>query len=179
MTRPGLLPQPCSMTLITSLNTESLVYWTTRNGSNTQLDFIDAIRGFVARGALVRGDFLVMDNASVHTGDQNQQQFQTVLDEAGVTVVRLPTYSPELNPCEFVFARIKNFIRSPQALMFDYNRNQTTINGNFDSLVNACVSLISLESMMATYEHCRTLERDSHISTKLVQNGLIAWDPSQ
>lgn len=175
LTRPGLLPQPCSITLLTGLNTESRINWSTRHGSNTQADFVATIRGFIQVGALRRGDILVMDNAAIHNGQRLQQEFADLLNSAGVDLARLPTYSPELNPCEFVFARIKHFIRSPQAVMFDHERGQDVINGNFNSLINVATLMISKESLEETYRHCRTLDLDSHISQVLVSRGYITW----
>lgn len=37
-------------------------------------------------------------------------------DEAGVTLLYLPPYSPDLNPIEETFAQIKRYIRRNQAL---------------------------------------------------------------
>lgn len=173
LTRPGLLPAPCSITLLTSLNTgDNMCCWTTRYGSNCQADFVNSVAQMIDAGALLPGDILVMDNASVHTGSELQYEFRRLLSDNGIELAHLPTYSPELNPCEFVFSRIKHFIRSPQALMFDELRGQQ-VAGNFDDLITASTGLISRESLEETYRHCRTLVQDSHIAKKLVENGLI------
>lgn len=128
-------------------------------------------------GALKAGDILVMDNASVHTGNEHQQRFRDMLRDAGVEFALLPTYSPELNPCEFVFSRIKHFIRSPQAVMFDQERGQDVVNGNFDQLISVSTNLISKDSLAETYRHCRELDNDSHICKKLQERGFIPQNP--
>jgi transposase len=50
---------------------------------------------------------LVMDNASFHHSGRIEQ----MCSEAGVKLVYLPTYSPDLNPIEEYFAELKAFIR--------------------------------------------------------------------
>ena len=176
LTRPGQVPKACSITLLTSLHPDSTCTWTTRYGSNCQVDFITTIRQFVECGVLEDGDVLVLDNASVHTGRTHQQDFQELLQEAGVSLVWLPKYSPELNPCEFVFARIKHFIRSPQAVMFDQYRGQEVL-GGFQDLLFASTSLISYESMQNTYQHCASLDPDSHIGQVLIERNLVEAPP--
>ena len=44
------------------------------------------------------------DNAAVHTAANIQDFLLRVVEEWGVEIKFLPTYSPELNPCELVFA---------------------------------------------------------------------------
>jgi transposase len=48
-----------------------------------------------------------MDNASFHHSDRIEQ----LCSEAGVKLVYLPPYSPNLNPIEEFFAELKAFIR--------------------------------------------------------------------
>ena len=50
---------------------------------------------------------LVMDNASFH----HTERIQQMCDEAGVKLVYLPPYSPDLNPIEEFFAELKAFIK--------------------------------------------------------------------
>jgi transposase len=50
---------------------------------------------------------LVMDNASFHHSERIEQ----LCSEAGVKLVYLPPYSPDLNPIEEFFAELKAFIR--------------------------------------------------------------------
>ena len=50
---------------------------------------------------------IVMDNASFHRTDRVEQ----LCAEAGVKLVYLPPYSPDLNPIEELFAELKGFIK--------------------------------------------------------------------
>ena len=81
------------------------------NRGNTQYDFLDFIKLAIANGYLVRGDYLILDNATVHLGNDIYGELLTVLKNAGVQIRYLPTYSPELNPAELVFANVKRWIR--------------------------------------------------------------------
>lgn len=50
---------------------------------------------------------LVMDNASIHHSERVQQ----LCDAAGVLLLYLPPYSPDLNPIEEYFGELKTYIR--------------------------------------------------------------------
>ena len=50
---------------------------------------------------------LVMDNASIHRSDKIQQ----MCDDAGVILLYLPPYSPDLNPIEEMFGELKTYIK--------------------------------------------------------------------
>lgn len=54
------------------------------------------------------GDFVVMDNLSSHKPARIRQ----LIEAAGATVLFLPPYSPDLNPIEMVFAKLKQLLRS-------------------------------------------------------------------
>ena len=53
------------------------------------------------------GLFLVLDNVSFHKSDKVKQAIESV----GARVLFLPAYSPDLNPIEHFWFKIKNAIR--------------------------------------------------------------------
>lgn len=53
------------------------------------------------------GMTLVFDNASYHKGGI----LHKLVTEAGCQLIYLPPYSPDLNPIEKLWARVKNFAR--------------------------------------------------------------------
>jgi len=57
--------------------------------------------------ALAPGDLVVMDNLSSHKSTRAIQAIEAV----GAEVVYLPPYSPDLNPIENVFSKLKQLIR--------------------------------------------------------------------
>ena len=65
--------------------------------------FIDQVVG----PALKPGDIVVMDNLSAHKA----QPVRELIAAAGAHVLFLPPYSPEFNPIEKTWAKIKDFLR--------------------------------------------------------------------
>ena len=71
----------------------------------------DAFEAFVAQvlaPSLRPGDVVVMDNLSSHKGPRVRQ----LIEAAGATVLYLPPYSPDLNPIELAFSKVKQALRS-------------------------------------------------------------------
>jgi transposase len=60
---------------------------------------------------LKAGDILVMDNLSAH----KDCQALDLLKSAGVTVRFLPAYSPDLNPIELMWSKVKAILRKAEA----------------------------------------------------------------
>lgn len=58
-----------------------------------------------------------MDNASFHHTDRIAQ----MCTEAGVKLIYLPPYSPDLNPIEEFFAELKAFIKKIKILRISKN----------------------------------------------------------
>jgi len=57
------------------------------------------------------GDIVVMDNLSPHQSDQTL----TLITNAGARVLFLPAYSPDLNPIEKMWSKVKQLLRSAEA----------------------------------------------------------------
>jgi transposase len=57
------------------------------------------------------GDIVIMDNLSSHKGKAVRQLIRT----AGAKLFLLPKYSPDLNPIEQVFAKLKHLLRKRAA----------------------------------------------------------------
>lgn len=60
---------------------------------------------------LRKGDILVMDNLSAH----KDREALDLLKEAGVTVRFLPAYSPDYNPIELMWSKVKALLRKAEA----------------------------------------------------------------
>jgi transposase len=56
---------------------------------------------------LKQGDIVVMDNLSSHTGPRVRQ----LIEAAGASLLYLPPYSPDFNPIENAFAKLKALLR--------------------------------------------------------------------
>ena len=57
------------------------------------------------------GDVVVMDNLSVH----KTQGVQEAIEAVGATVRYLPPYSPDFNPIEPMWSKVKQHLRSAAA----------------------------------------------------------------
>jgi transposase len=100
------------MTLMTSLSDPELpVIATLHKGSNTQWDFADFVVSCLENKHLNEGDYFIVDNATVHNGQESFIMIYQLLSMKGVKLIFLPKYSPELNPCELVFAQIKRYLK--------------------------------------------------------------------
>jgi transposase len=83
-------------------------------------------------------------NAAVHAGQDSVKLLKEVLDTFGVSLVFLPAYSPELNPCELVFSLFKGILRRT-------NPNDIP---NIRERVLWALSKITFEQVVAWYGHC-------------------------
>ncbi len=57
------------------------------------------------------GDIVIMDNLGSHKGNAVRQAIRA----AGAKLILLPKYSPDLNPIEQVFAKLKHLLRKAAA----------------------------------------------------------------
>jgi transposase len=71
----------------------------------------DAFEAFVEQvlvPELQPGDVVVMDNLSSHKRARTRERIEAV----GARLAFLPPYSPDLNPIELIFAKVKQLLRS-------------------------------------------------------------------
>lgn len=57
--------------------------------------------------SLKRGDIVIMDNLSIHKNSFDKKKFK----RRGIEIRYLPRYSPDQNPIELMWAKIKMIIR--------------------------------------------------------------------
>lgn len=65
--------------------------------------------------ALRPGDVVVLDNLAAH----KQPEVRTAIERAGAHLRFLPPYSPDFNPIELAFAKLKAFLRAVRPRTFD------------------------------------------------------------
>jgi transposase len=65
---------------------------------------------------LRRGDVVVLDNLAAH----KQPEVRTAIEQAGAHLRFLPPYSPDFNPIEMAFAKLKAFLRAARPRTFDH-----------------------------------------------------------
>ena len=64
---------------------------------------------------LTPGDIVILDNLSSH----KSEKAQAILKERGAWFLFLPPYSPDLNPIEMAFAKLKSHLRRIGARTID------------------------------------------------------------
>jgi transposase len=65
--------------------------------------------------SLRHGQIVVMDNLQVH----KMKKVRELIEEGGCSVVFLPPYSPDFNPIEQAFSKIKGILRKAKARTFE------------------------------------------------------------
>ena len=74
-------------------------------------EVFEAYVRYVLVPILRAGDIVVMDNLSPH----KSQGILALIAQAGAEVLFLPAYSPDLNPIEKMWSKIKALLRSAEA----------------------------------------------------------------
>ncbi|MGO7258684.1 transposase, partial [Rhizobium brockwellii] len=64
---------------------------------------------------LSRGDVVILDNVGFHKSDRADQ----LVKAKGAWLLFLPAYSPDLNPIEMAFSKLKALLRKRAARSFD------------------------------------------------------------
>jgi transposase len=90
--------------------------------------------------ALNDGDVLVMDNLRVH----KTEKVRELIERAGVEVLYLPPYSPDFNPIEEAFSKIKNLLRKAGA----------RVREALVEAIGTALLEVSGEDTRAFFEHC-------------------------
>ncbi len=120
--------------------------YTVKSGKNDQWTFFTFVLDCVRAGYIGRGDVLIIDNASIHHGLDMRPYLDDVLQFVGAYLIYLPTYSPELNPCEFVFAQLKNSLY----------RNLAG-GAQFIQRLVLALQQVSQRDMLNFYHHCTSM----------------------
>jgi transposase len=97
-------------TVVAALRADGIAAPLVLDGAINGESFLAYVRQFLAP-ALRPGDVLVMDNLPSH----KVAGVREAIEAAGATLRYLPPYSPDLNPIEQVFAKLKALLRSEAA----------------------------------------------------------------
>jgi transposase len=94
-------------TLIAALDSNGVRCSTVVDGA-VNGDVFEAFVRQVLLPQLTAGDIVILDNLSSH----RRASTQALIESAGAQLLFLPPYSPDLNPIEMVFSKIKQLLRS-------------------------------------------------------------------
>lgn len=102
------------LTLFASLSLQGIEAPMIMEGAADRLSFQAYIEQ-VLIPTLRPGQIVILDNLSVH----KQAALTRTIHAAGCEILFLPTYSPDFNPIEQAFAKIKHLLRRTQATTTD------------------------------------------------------------
>jgi transposase len=99
-----------NVTLLSSMSIEGMGPSVAVEGATTRAVFEAYVEQALAP-SLREGQIVVMDNLSAHKGGRIRE----IIEERGCELMYLPPYSPDLNPIEEAFSKVKRFMRKAEA----------------------------------------------------------------
>lgn len=100
----------CTTTLIGSIRLDGESACLAIEGATDQEVFREYVRGVLAP-TLRAGDIVVWDNLGVHKDAESRR----MIEAAQAQLRFLPPYSPDLNPIEKMWSKVKEFLRDAKA----------------------------------------------------------------
>jgi transposase len=128
-----------NVTLISSIGVEGMGASMSIEGSSDTDSFGRYMREVLAP-TLKRGQIVLMDNLSVHTS----KWVRDLVEGKGCELWLLPSYSPDMNPIEEAFSKVKNLLRKAKA---------RTLEALFEATAQALRS-VSADDARGYFEHC-------------------------
>jgi transposase len=106
----------------------------------TNSDVFETYVERVLAPTLRKGQVVVMDNLSAHKGERVRE----LIEHRGCELLYLPPYSPDFNPIEEAFSKIKGLLRKAEA------RSRETLL----EAIGAAISALSAKDARGFFEHC-------------------------
>jgi transposase len=128
-----------NVTLISSISLEGMGPSMSIEGSADGEAFALYIEHFLC-SKLREGQLVVMDNLQVH----KSKRVKELIEGCGCSLMFLPSYSPDFNPIEEAFSKVKALLRKAKAR-------------SFEALVEAtggALSLVNERDSLGFFAHC-------------------------
>jgi transposase len=126
-------------TLLASMSSEGIGPCLAVQGATNKAVFEAYVEGVLAP-SLRPGQVVVMDNLSAHKGEEVRE----LIEARGCELLFLPPYSPDLNPIEEAFSKIKGLLRKAEAC-------------TREALIEAigeAISAVTAWDVRGFFEHC-------------------------
>ena len=107
----------------------------------TTREVFEAYLEHVLAPALKPGRLVVMDNLSSHKGGRVKE----LIEGRGCEIMYLPPYSPDLNPIEQAFSKIKEILRRAEA---------RTREALIETMGQALFSAVTVDDSRGFFAHC-------------------------
>ena len=108
------ISKPKGTTVISAIRTDGVFAQTSYAGGTTKKKVPQYVREILVP-TLKPGEIVVMDNLSAH----HTPEILRLISQAGAHVLYLPPYSPDLNPIEKLWSKVKALLRKCRALTLD------------------------------------------------------------
>ena len=128
-----------NVTLVSSISREGMGASMSIEGSADGEAFLLYVERFLCP-TLKRGKIVVMDNLQVH----KMREVRELIEGRGCSLVFLPSYSPDFNPIEEAFSKIKGILRKAKARTFEALVEAT----------GAALSAVTEEDARGFFRHC-------------------------
>jgi transposase len=106
----------------------------------TNRDVFEAYVERVLSPELRPGQVVVMDNLTAHKGERVRE----LIEERGCELLYLPPYSPDFNPIEEAFSKIKGLLRKGEA------RTREAL----VEAIGTAISAVTTKDARGYFEHC-------------------------
>jgi transposase len=94
------------------------------------------------------GQIVLMDNLSVHTS----KWVRDLIEEKGCQLWLLPSYSPDMNPIEEAFSKVKELLRKAKA---------RTLEALFEATAQA-LDAVGADDARGYFKHCGYVKPQDH-----------------
>jgi len=128
-----------NLTMIGALRRTGPVTLMTITGATTGAVFLAFVLKMLL-GTLQDGDVVIMDNLAAH----KVEGVREAIEAAGASVLYLPPYSPDLNPIELCWSKLKHRLRANEARTIDALNNA----------ISAAIDEITPSNCAAWFRHC-------------------------
>lgn len=126
-------------TLLSSMSVEGMESSLAVEGA-TNREVFETYVELILAPTLHRGQVVVMDNLTAHKGERIRE----LIEGQGCELVYLPPYSPDFNPIEEAFSKIKGLLRKAEA------RSREALL----EAMGIAISALSAEDARGFFEHC-------------------------
>lgn len=126
--------------ILAAMGSEGVVGTMTVEGA-TNIEVLSTYLDQVLCPALRPGQIVVLDNLAAHKNRAVRERIEAV----GCRLLLLPAYSPDFNPIEHAFAKLKAFLRKARA------RTQEAL----ESAIAAALATISPRDARGWFNHCQ------------------------
>jgi transposase len=126
-------------TLLSSMSVEGMGASLAVEGATDREVFETYVERVLAPG-LRRGQLVVMDNLTAHKGERVKE----LIEEQGCKLLYLPPYSPDLNPIEEAFSKVKRILRKAES------RTREAL----VEAIGVAISAVTAKDAHGFFEHC-------------------------